>query len=373
MNRICYVIPSLSVGGTEKQLIELIRCLARDNEITVVCTHHAGALAGDARRVGAVVHTLDLWGGWDPRARRALRHLFRRHRPDILHTFLSGFDLAANRAARETGVPVVLSSRRELAAWKKPRHVRVQRKANAYVDCIVANSRAVAEFAVNQEGASPSLFRVIPNGVRAEQFEQHGDPHITRQHHHLPWTKHIVGFVANFSPVKDHALFLETAGELLSRRDDIHFLMVGSGPLQEQIERRIAQKGWIDHFARTATLGELSELYAVMGVSVNFSKVEGFPNALMESMAVGVPVVAPAVGGIPELIEDRVTGRLIASREPRDFADAIDWALDRPEESRPMAERGKAYVKTHFSLDRMVDAYKKLYTELLVKSSRNGA
>ena len=372
MIRICYVIPTLGVGGTERQLLYLIEGLVRDNEVTIVCTKKEGALIGDARRLGVYVHVMDLWTGWDPRMRSKLARVFRQHRPDIVHTFLSGFDLAANRAAEATGVPVIVSSRRELANWMRPRHLRHQRKANAYVDAIVANSKAVAEFSAQQERLHAELFHVIPNGSRAEEFVNAADVDILRRRYSIPFHTRVVGIVANFSPVKDHALFLEIARELLRRRPDVHFLLVGNGPLRETIEYDVQRLGIEDRFTRISTTQEMPDLYRVMDVKVLCSQVEGFPNAIMEAMAASKPVVAAAVGGIPELIQDGVTGKLVHTRNPADFADVIEWVLNHPEESQAMASRGSAFIRNHFTVNNLVQAHRKLYSSLLIKSMRRG-
>ena len=370
MKRICYVIPSLSVGGTERQLLNLIEGLAGDHEITVVCTHHDGALAGDARRLGAYVRVFRGWGGWDPRLRYWLRKTFRAHRPDIVHSFMFGFDLAANRAARETGVPVVISTRRELAQWKKPRHIRVQQKANRLVDCIVANSHAVAEYAAAQEQAEPSLFRVIHNGIDADQFVTKADPRHVRMRFRMPFHTHVIGIVANFSPVKDYGLFVAMAAELARRRADVHFLMVGSGPLREAVESKMNEAGLKERYTRIATLEELPDVYLLMSVCVITSLVEGFPNALMEAMASGTPVVAPRVGGIPELVEDGVTGRLVDSRRPEDFAEAVEALLDDPAGAQGMGSRAAGLIREAYTIPKMVGAHRALYVELLSKAHR---
>jgi len=373
LTRVCYVIPSLQIGGTERQLIELMKGLVHDHEITAICTHRGGALVGDARRLGAYVRELDAGGGWDFTMRRRIRHAFRSHRPDVVHTFMFGFDLAASRAARETGVPVVISSRRELATWKKSRHIRIQKKANELADCVVANSNAAAEFAARQEGADPSLYRVIPNGIDANAFVSAADVHQIRLRFKIPFHTHVVGMVANFSPVKDHALFLAIAGELMRRRADVHFLLVGGGPLRNGVIGQLRQRGWDDRFTCVAAVGELSDLYKVMSVSVLCSQVEGFPNAVIESMAAYRPVVCAAVGGIPEIVDDGVTGKLVQGRDPADFADAIDWVVDHAAESAAMATRAGEWVRATLSLDRLVSAHRALYREMLVRSMKRGA
>ncbi|MCC6486067.1 MAG: glycosyltransferase [Candidatus Hydrogenedentes bacterium] len=373
LTRICYVIPSLRMGGTERQLLYLLKGLIRDHELTVVCTHDGGALVGDARRIGAYVHELRSWGGWDFTLFGALRKIFRSHRPDVVHTFLFGFDLAANRAARDTGVPVVISSRRELATWQRRRHIRAQCKANEYVDAIVANSRAVAEFAAKQEGIPLARIHVIPNGVDADAFVSQADLHQVRLRYKIPFHTEVIGMVANFSPVKDHDLFLAIAEEVMRRRPGAHFLLVGSGPRRKEIASRISKSGWDDRFTLTTTIEEIPDLYKLMNVSVLCSQVEGFPNAIIEAMAAGKPVVAASVGGIPELVADGITGKLVASRNPADYADALDWVLDHPGESAAMGVRAAEFVRANLSVASMVATHRTLYAELLVQSIRRGA
>ena len=353
-------------------MLYLIQGLSRDHEITVVCTRKPGALAGDARRAGAYVRDLALWGGWDFRLKNRLLRIFRNHRPDVVHTFLSGFDLSANRAARATGAPVVISSRRELATWAKPRHVRHQRKANALVDCIVANSHAAANYAAERERAEPGLFRVIHNGIPVGDFVTTVEDQHLRRRFSIPFHTHVIGMVANFSPVKDHLLFVEIAEQLARRRSDVHFLLVGTGPLVERVLDTARRKGLSDRLTRVAAVEEIRDLYALMSVSVLCSKIEGCPNVILESMAAGKPVVAAAVGGIPELVRDRETGLLVDSRSASDFADAIEWALDHPDESGAIAARGAQSVRTQFTVDAMVASYRALYAELLVRAMQGG-
>lgn len=365
LKRICYVIPSLGVGGAERQLVHLLRGLIRDHELTVVCTRQNGALVGEVRRIGAMVHVLPSWSGWDFRLEFRLKRLFRNHRPDIVHTFLFGFELFANRAAHACEVPVIISTRRELAQWKKRRHIHIQQWANRYTDCIVANSKAVADFAIKQEQADSRLFRVIYNGVEPEAFTTKIESHLIRERYKIPFHTHVIGTVANFSPDKDYPLFIETAAELIRRRPDVHFIAVGTGPNRKLFEQTIRRRGFHERFTILSTLEELADIYSVMNVFVLCSKSEGFPNTILEAMAAGKPVVAPAVGGIPEMLQDGTTGRLVDSRKPSDFADTIEWFLDHPERRTAIGQHAQQHVQSEFPIAKMVNAHRRLYTELL--------
>ncbi|MDZ4857765.1 MAG: glycosyltransferase [Candidatus Hydrogenedentes bacterium] len=358
---ICFVIPSLNPGGTERQLLYLIEGLRTTHDCTVVCTREAGAWADIARQSGATIYELKTWGGWDPRIGMRIRKVLRECKPDIVHTFMFGFDLPINRVARAEDVPVIVSSRRELAAWMKPRHLRRQCAANELADCTVANSHAAAQFAAKLEGLDAARIRVIHNGIDAGALAAQVKPVELA----LPANARIVGMVANFSPVKDHALFVEAASRLASTRSDVHFLLVGSGGLRRNIEGTIQKHGMQSLFNIISTSNECASLLARMDVCVCTSLREGFPNVILEAMALQRPVVATAVGGIPEIIEDGVTGLLVRSRNPRDFASAIARVLGDPALAALLASNAVARVCTSFPIAAMVESHRALYTELL--------
>lgn len=370
--RIAWVVPTMRVGGTEQQLLHLIRGLSDEFETTLVCTRSEGALIGDARRAGVNVRVLGHGTAWDFRVQRPLYHAFSIFSPDIVHTFLSGFDLWANRAARRAGVPVIISSRRELATWQKWRHLFVQRRANRYVDAVVANSKAVAAYAARREGVPVDHFHIIHNGICTESFTTQFSRASLLKRFRLPPDAEVVGMVANFSPVKDHGLFLRMAGELIARRPKVHFILVGTGPLRELVWRTVQRRGWQKHFTRLSTVGEVADLLGVMDVAVLTSKVEGFPNAVMEAMASCTPPVAAAVGGVPELIRNEETGLLVDSREPADFAAAVARLLDDPILRKNMGTRAGQWVREHFTVERLLEEHRLLYHALLRSKLREG-
>jgi len=363
--RVAWVVPTMRVGGTERQLLHLVRGLSDDFEATVICTRSEGALIGDARRAGAYVRVLDYGTAWDIRMRRRLSRILSRHTPDVLHTFLSGFDLFANQAAVKAGVPVIISSRRELATWQKRRHIWMQRRANRLVDCIVANSQAVADYAAQREGEDPGRFRLIRNGIDASRFRSPLDQVSLRKRFKIPQDAQVVGMVANFTPVKDHRLFLNMASHLMERHPKIHFLLVGTGPLREVIRRHIGHRHGLDRFTRISTVGEVADLLGAMDVFVLTSKVEGSPNALIEAMASRTASVAAKVGGVVELVRHEETGLLVGSRDPKDFADAVTRLLKDAALGTKLGTAAGRWVEEHLSLEHMLREHRHLYHELL--------
>ena len=371
--RIAWVIPTMRVGGSEIQLLHLMKGLIGEFEMTLVCTRSEGALIGDARRAGAYVRVLDTRSGWDFRVQRRLQHIFHAHTPHIMHSYLSGFDIFANRAARKAGIPIVLSSRRELATWQQGRHRFMQRLANKHADCIVANSHAVAEFAAEQEGEPLNRFRIIPNGVEPERFVATIPREQITSRFRLPPHTLNVGMVANFSPVKDHRLFLDMASLILKERQDVHFLLVGTGALVDSVADTIHRRKQERYFTRIGTVGEVADLLHVMDVKVLTSQMEGFPNAVIEAMSAYKPCVAGSVGGIPELIDDGVTGCLVEPRTAEAFARRVLELLADPALRARLGQAAGAWVRGHLPMEQMVNGHRQLYHELLRQKLRKGA
>lgn len=369
---ICFVIPSLEVGGTERQLHYLVSGLAPTHEITVVCTRREGVLSASLPE-SVMTHALGLTGGWDLRARRRLYEVFQAERPDVVHSFMFGFDYTVNVAARKAGVATIVSSRRQLATWKKSRHIRLQKKANSYADEIVANSEAVARFSAEQEGEAIERFRVIPNGIDVNGFEPVEDSEFLRKELSIPAGRMIVGMVANFSPVKDHALFVEIAKCLNGQRKDAHFLLVGDGPLREATQQRVESAGLADRFTFASRAVDIAELYGLMSVVVLCSKSEGSPNTIMEAMAAHRPVVAARVGGVPELIEDGVTGRLVDTRSGSDFAECIADLLDHPITGLRLVQGASQFIRQQRTVEALVSAHASMYGELMAGAAASGA
>ncbi|HOF38576.1 MAG TPA: glycosyltransferase family 4 protein [Candidatus Hydrogenedentes bacterium] len=119
-------------------------------------------------------------------------------------------------------------------------------------------------------------------------------------------------------------------------------------------------------------MSELADIYSAMDVSVLCPRTAGCPRAVLEAMAARRPVVAARVGGIPEILQDGETGRLIEGRDPALFAEAIEPLLNDEAEARRLGEAAHAYVREHLSADRMADACRQLYAELLIRAARTG-
>jgi len=173
----------------------------------------------------------------------------------------------------------------------------------------------------------------------------------------------VIGIVGRLVPIKNHALFLEMARQLIREGLPARFMVVGDGELRPVLERSAADLG--DRIAFTGWRRDLPQLYSELSVVVNTSLNEGTPVALIEAMAAGVPVVATHVGGAPDVVRDGETGWLAPSGDAEALAKAVKVAL---RDGNEAAVRARADVLRRFSQERLIADMESLYDSLIAKS-----
>jgi glycosyltransferase involved in cell wall biosynthesis len=174
----------------------------------------------------------------------------------------------------------------------------------------------------------------------------------------------LIGLVARLQPVKGHRYFIEAASRIAAAEPKAHFLLVGDGALRREIEEQAARLGVGARAHLLGSRGDAAAIAAGFDVAVLASLSEGFPNAVMEAMAAGAPVVATAVGGTTELVIDGATGFLAPPADADALARRILDALQNPERSAQMAANGRQRVLDKFSMRRMVESVERLYEEI---------
>jgi glycosyltransferase involved in cell wall biosynthesis len=175
----------------------------------------------------------------------------------------------------------------------------------------------------------------------------------------------VVGTVANFTPKKDHAGLLAAIDQLRGRFGDVVLLLVGSGPLETELRAQVAERGLEAHVRFVGPRGDVPALLPALDVFVLGSRFEGLPISLLEAMAAEVACVATNVGGIPEVVTDRIDGRLVPPGQPQILARIIAEVLMDQELRTRMAVAGRQRVADEFSIDRAVRRTEELYGQLV--------
>ncbi|HET7619375.1 MAG TPA: glycosyltransferase [Vicinamibacterales bacterium] len=354
---IAIFLTSFHPGGTERQMTELIRGLDRTRfDVHVACFHREGAWLPRVTAC-APVTAFPIRGFARPSTvgrMAAFARWCRSHRIAVVQTC----DLYANTfglpAAALAGVRVRIGSRRELNPDKRSSQIALQRQAYRAATRVVANSAAAAR-QLETEGVPSSRIRVIPNGVALERFE----PHTFRG----PVTT--VTTIANLREEKAHEVLLCAAAILRERHPRLRYVVAGDGPRRAALERMAADLGIGDRVDFLGHREDVPELLARTDVYVLPSRSEAFPNGAIEAMAAGVPVVASAVGGLLDLIEDGRTGVLVPVGDPQALAAALDGLAESPAHAAALGRAARAEVERRYRFDRMVAAFERLYFDEL--------
>ena len=338
-------------GGQNQVLLTACGMAARGHKVTLAC-RLGGSLEDRARSAGLDVHAFPFRGDWSPSAALGLARLARHDPPDVVHAH----DPHALAAALVVGAPRVGSRRVDFAVqggasrWKYGRCER-----------IIAVSEAVAAV-LRRDGVAPDRVRVVYEGVPDRRPEPGGRAMLESLG--VPMTALVVGSVAALTDHKDHKTLLSAATEVAARVPAAHFVIVGDGERKADLQAQAAALGLQGRVVFTGFREDLDRLIPAFDVFCLSSKMEGLGTSLLDAMCFMRPVVATAAGGIPEAVEDGVTGRVVPVQDPAALAAAlVAVLLDRAERER-LGKAGRRRFQARFSADRMVEATLAVYGEL---------
>ena len=363
--KILHLITELDTGGAQKALARLLARLDRRRfEPAVACLYNGDkAVAQEIRRLGIPVTDLGLTAPWRGDGLWRLYRLLRRERPAILHTWLFHANVPGRVLGRLARVPLIISAERTLGMESQMRY-RLNRLTAPLADRVICVSQAVADFAAQTIGIAPDKLVVIPNGVPLADFAP-GERAPARARLGLPASAFVVGMVGRLEPVKGVPDLLAAFARLPSRHPETLLLLVGAGSQQRPLESLARRRGLGQRVRFLGHREDVAALLPALDLLALSSHWEGMPNAVLEAMAAGLPVVATAVGGAPEVVVDGVTGLLVPPRDPQALAQAIAGLLSDPERRRRMGRAGRERAAAHFRVEQMVERTERLYRDLI--------
>ncbi|MGZ8412834.1 MAG: glycosyltransferase [Gemmatirosa sp.] len=375
--RIAFCIDSLaSSGGTELNAVRVAEQLAAQGHHLEVFTLRAeGAMGTRYASAGIPVHEVSV------RSLVGVRTLLQVHafaarlragRFDVVHSHDLYTNVVATCAARWAGVPAVVASKRWMQ-WRRSHRI-LNRAAFRLAHTVLGNSERVAHSLSEEDGVPVGRVAVVPNFVEEEAFERWpaGETEVRRRALGIPDGAPVVGIVARLREEKDHALLLDAIALARLRVPGVRLLLVGDGPEQETLERRVDALGLRDTVIFAGHLPNRPNPHLLFDVSVLCSKHEGFPNTVIEAMAAARPVVATAVGGVPDAVVDGETGLLVPPGDAAALAEGMTCLLRDGSRSRRMGAAGLARARAIFHVDAVLPRLTQRY-EVLLTSSRHTA
>jgi glycosyltransferase involved in cell wall biosynthesis len=331
------------VGGMETYVRNLIRGLPRDRfRVTCLCPYES-AFTRAVRQAGGAVFITTLRD--DPlwHSLQLAVQLIRGRQIDVIHAHLPNAHMLAGLAGRLTQTPAVAT----IHGMRIPiLELEISRMTGTHLllVCQAAYAEAMAL------GVPAERLHLIPNGVDTDRFAPDRGGEAFRQALGVPPGAPLVGFVARLAPEKGPDQFVRVAQLVRGKRSDVHFTIVGEGPMEGQVAAMVQHMG-LDGCVHMAGLRmDMWDVYPAFDVLVQTSRSEGMPLVLLESMASGRPAVAMDVGGVAEIMENGTTGLLVPPGDCEALAEVLFRLLARPVQLRRMGEAARRRAEEVFPL-----------------------
>lgn len=363
--RIAHVVESLDMGGLEHVVVALAGAQRqRGHEVRVVCLWRRGALAERAEAAGVRVDSCEKQPGFDLRALSAMRALLRDFRPEVLHTHNPMAHYYGVAASLGLGIARTLNTRHGMGSGAlSARREKLYRLALLATDhavsvCDAARQRFVAH------GVMPAgKAVVVRNGIDLARFQPRGGEAgaSLRLALGLPDDAVVFGTVGRLNEAKQQHRLLQALRELVNGGLRAALVIAGDGELRAALEAETDRLGLREQVRLLGARSDVPQLLVGMDVFVLPSRTEGYSLALVEASAAALPIIATAVGGNAEIVQDGLTGLIVPPGDDARLVEAMA-ALGRDAVRREkLGEQARAWALREGSLDAMCDGYERLY------------
>jgi len=373
--KVMHLITDLYRGGAESILRDLVAYSDRDRFTHVVVTLFAGdtPLAEEIKGHGVPVIDLGMTAKWRVAGLWRLCRTIRRESPDIIHGWLYHTNVLSRVFGRLCGVPIVISAHHSVSTERAHRDL-VYKWTSRLDDRAIAVCESVRRAEIERTGIPDERIVTIYNGIPAIDFPNRETARaLLEEELGLSRGVRIVGTVGRLSAAKGYADFARAIEIVLRDHPDSHFVWIGGGEERENLESLTETLGIERSVHMLGDRSDVAGLLAAMDLFVLPSHWEGLSVALLEAMAAGLPAVATAVGGTPEVVVDGETGLLVPPSEPSTLANAVTGLLTDPARAKKMGEAGKLRVAADFAVKRMVGEIETLYQKLLKEKTDTAA
>lgn len=356
--------------GGEQQTLYLAEGLHRRGFYSAVACQPGKELEKRAREEGLNVFPLTMRAEWDIPAVMRLRSFIKRESIDIVHMHTSHAHTLGVAAARPGRLARTVVARRVDFSIYRHALSLSGLKYRFGVDRYIAISEAIRGVLIN-DGIDAANIETVHSGIDLSRFNGIGeaDGAAVRAEIGLDPRAPVVGCVAHFAWHKGLEYLVDAVPLVAREIPEARFVIVGSGKLENEIKERAEEKGALDRIVFAGFRADVPRCLAAFDVFVMPSVMEGLCTSILDALAMRKPVVGSEVGGIPEILENEVTGLLAPPRDPEALAGALVRMVREPDLARRLAEQGREKVEKKFSVDSMVEGSIRVYERLLDSSN----
>jgi len=369
--RLMHVVNGFGIGGAELKLLELVRLIHErysNRIVQTICSVGQGGVLHEAfEQIGVSAFVFSKRFAFDFRQVQRVASLMRQEKTQIVQTTLFYADVIGTMAGILARVPIRIS-------WETVSHENnvfhhpIQRRigyrwAAKKMDRIVSVSSDVRRSLIQWRRIPAQKIDLIPYGVDLKKYKQNRPDCLKALNLERNWP--VIGTVGRLESYKGHPLLIQAIRRIAYDFPDMACIFVGDGPDRERLLSLAEKAGVGDRIRFLGFRKDIPELLGVMDLFVLCSYTEGLPNALLEAMAASLPIIASAVGGIPEVIQGGVTGLLVPPGDVEALSRALALLLRNPERMERMGRQARKFIQEHYSLETQLNGFIRLYDTLL--------
>jgi len=360
--RILHAESSLGWGGQEVRVFAELEWMRAQGQWVALAAHSDSAIATRAREAGILFYPLNTHKALLPFEIARLAAWLIGNRVEIVNTHSSNDGWLAGLAARLAVRPILIRSR----------HIEVDYPNRFWSGLafrflphqVLTTSQRIADRLVAELGVPAKRVTCVATGVDLTRFNS-GVKGTLRGELGLGKDVALVGMISVLRSWKGHATFMEAAAMLLSEKRRVKFVIAGDGPARAEWEKKIAREPWKNQVLLLGHRADVPNVLASLDVLVLPSYAhEGIPQIILQAQAMARPVVATTIGGIPEVVEDGVTGLLIPPKDAEALGEKIRAVLNDPVLAAKLGQAARAHIEKSYSLDAMGQRLLGLYETL---------
>jgi glycosyltransferase involved in cell wall biosynthesis len=353
-------------GGQEfRILLEMKEHQRQGHGVYLLCPPRT-KLAEEAGGVGIEVISHKIRTPWDAGSICRIKNLIRELHVEVLHTHSSVDSWAGGLAGRWAKVPVLVRTRHISVHVKRPWLNRIY-----YLpDAVITTGEHIRRELLQTHKIPAERIVSIPTGADLARFHPGPPDWELKKRLGLPTDSPVITLVAVFRAQKRHELVIAAAVEVIQRFPGARFVFVGDGPGRDRVEQEIKKARLGAHILMTGYREDVPAILSFTDLGIISSVAEGIPQFLFQIMAMGKPVIATAVGGIPEIVTPGVTGVLIPPEDPAALAKAMVQVLGDPETARRLGEAGRRLVEQEYSVEKMAEKVYRVYQQVYERKQK---